>query len=320
MAGDASGKAPKKRAENRENKHEKFVVKSETEVTAAGVAKVLGINQDAVRQLVESGTLEQTDAGGMILCKNIQKYIKFLSKENSIKAETEVSAGVLAKVLGIPVAQVQQMISEGMLESAPSGNIRLCQNVQKYIKSFQRGAAINADTEVSTTELAAVLGITARRVQQLIQDGAIDTVRRGTINLSDALQKYIKYLGREGTTDADLKLERDKRKAELLLKESKAHIAEMEAEELAGTMHRSEDVAAVTEDLIYTIRSSLLSLPGRLAMDVAETKTAAEASERIKREVYTVMRDLAKYQYNPQIYAERVRERKEWEGMTDEEP
>lgn len=33
-----------------------------------------------------------------------------------------------------------------------------------------------ADKNVATTELAAVLGISARRVQQLAQDGILDTV------------------------------------------------------------------------------------------------------------------------------------------------
>ena len=83
-------------------------------------------------------------------------------------------------------------------------------------------------------------------------------------------------------------------------------------------MHRSEDVAAMTEDLIYTVRDSLLALPGRLAVDVAGTSTAAEAAEIVKREVYAVMKDLAQYQYDPAKYAERVRERMDWEGDVDD--
>ena len=39
-----------------------------------------------------------------------------------------------------------------------------------------------ADKKVATTELAAVLGISARRVQQLAQDGILDTVERGNLN------------------------------------------------------------------------------------------------------------------------------------------
>ena len=79
-------------------------------------------------------------------------------------------------------------------------------------------------------------------------------------------------------------------------------------------MHRSEDVAALTEDLIYTIRSSLMALPGRLAVDVVDAQTPAEASEIIRREVYAVMNELSRYRYDPKKYEERVRTRKNWEA------
>lgn len=44
-----------------------------------------------------------------------------------------------------------------------------------------------ADKNVATTELAAVLGISARRVQQLAQDGILDTVERGKFELGAAV-------------------------------------------------------------------------------------------------------------------------------------
>ena len=47
-------------------------------------------------------------------------------------------------------------------------------------------------------------------------------------------------------------------------------------------MHRSEDVAAMTEDLVYAIRGALMALPGRLAVDVCDVKTPAEVSEVIR--------------------------------------
>ena len=106
------------------------------------------------------------------------------------------------------------------------------------------------------------------------------------------------------------------------MKASKAQIAKMEADELRGKMHRSEDVAAMTEDLIYTIRGSLMALPGRLAVDVATVTTPAEAAEIIRKEVHALMRELANYQYDPEKYEERVRERRKWEaggGDVDDE-
>ena len=175
---------------------------------------------------------------------------------------------------------------------------------------------ITAETEVSTTELACVLGITGRRIRQLTEDGDLDKVERGRFNLCDSVQKYIKLLSRREISGDDATLEKAKKKAEVTLKASKAQIAKLEADELKGKMHRSEDVAAMTEDLIYTIRGALIALPGRLAVDVAATSTAAEAAEVIRKEVHKVMRELSAYQYDPEKYEERVRQRRDWETVS----
>ena len=95
-----------------------------------------------------------------------------------------------------------------------------------------------ADRNVTTTELAAVLGITGRRVQQLTQDGVLVTASRGKFVLSDAVQAYIGSISRGGLTKEEAeeakKIERVKAKAEATLKTSKAKIAQAEAKELSG--------------------------------------------------------------------------------------
>ena len=178
---------------------------------------------------------------------------------------------------------------------------------------------INADAEVTTTELAAILGITARRVQQMAQDGTIVPVRRGYFQLGDAVQRYINFLSKPQVSEAEQKLETARKQSEAQLKLSKAQLAKMEVEELKGRLHRSEDVEAFTEDLIYTIRSALLSLPGRLSVDVAATSSPAEAAEIIRKEIHTVMRELANYHYDPGKYAERANERRGWSAGHEEE-
>ena len=178
---------------------------------------------------------------------------------------------------------------------------------------------ITDESEVSTTELATVLGVSARRVQQMAQDGTIPTCRKGCFRLADSVQRYVKFLSDGPMDEEDKKLEKTRRVAETTMKASKATIAKLEAEELKGTMHRAEDVAALTEDLVYTIRGALNALPGRLAVDVA-VPPPAEASEVIRKEVSKVMRELAGYHYDPKKYEERVRERRDWsERDSDDE-
>ena len=173
---------------------------------------------------------------------------------------------------------------------------------------------ITDETEVSTTELAAVLGITARRVQQLAQDGKFVPVKKGRYRLAECVQIYIKSVARD-----DIEVELEKKLAEVKLKNAKAEMAELETDELRGKMHRSEDVEAITLDLIYAVRSALLALPGRLAIDVVNANSTPEAAEIIKKEVFKLMKELSSYKYDPKAYEERVRKRKDWELKDYEE-
>lgn len=184
-----------------------------------------------------------------------------------------------------------------------------------------KDSKITPETEVSTTELACVLGVTGRRIRQMAEDGQIDKISQGKFNLCDCVQRYCASLER-GPMDADdLKIEKARRNADAQMKLSKAAVAKMETEELQGKMHRSEDVAAMTEDLIYTLRGMLLALPGRLADDTFSADSSAEAEAVIRKEVIAVMTAIARYQYDPQRYADLVRQRMNWqrEGIGDDE-
>lgn len=180
---------------------------------------------------------------------------------------------------------------------------------------------ITSETEVSTPELACVLGITGRRIRQLAEDGVLERQGLGKFDLCKSVKRYIDYLTREAADEDKMKMEKAKNQSEITLKASKAAIAQLEAKELQGQMHRSEDVAAMTEDLIFAIRSMLVALPGRLAIDACTARTPAEASEVIRKEVYAVMEELSKYKYDPKKYEERVRERRSWtaNGRDDDE-
>lgn len=176
----------------------------------------------------------------------------------------------------------------------------------------QKSIKVNADSEVNTTGLASVLGVTARRVQQLTQDGIFIQYKRGSFLLGDSVQRYITYkFDSERDSDSE-SFERQKLEHEVKLKKAKATLAEFEAEELKGNMHRSEDVEVLTNDMIYSIRNALNALPGRVAVDAAGADTPAEVSDIIRKEVHKIMRELASYEYDPNKYEERVRERMEW--------
>ena len=188
--------------------------------------------------------------------------------------------------------------------------------------------AENPKQNLQSTEIMAKLfELDPRRVQQLAKEGILPAAsqRPYKFDLLPTVKAYIRYLrdranGKEAKTADTVKAEADKLRAEADLKQSKAKIAELQLKELEGKMHRSEDVEAMTNDLVYTARSMIMALPGRLAMDVVQAGSANEASALIRTECYKILDELAGYQYDPEAYRRRVRDREGWsDALTDEE-
>lgn len=170
--------------------------------------------------------------------------------------------------------------------------------------------------------IAKLFDVTPRRIQQLTKEGVIVATKEGNAykyDLLPTIQRYIKYLSDKanGRDKKDEKTDQEKARAEADLKRAKADMAEIQLKELKGKMHRSEDVETLTSDLVYTIRSMIIALPGRLAVDVAAVSTAPEASELIRAECYAILEELSNYKYDPEEYARRVRDREGWQELND---
>lgn len=176
---------------------------------------------------------------------------------------------------------------------------------------------------VKTADICAMTGKSNQWVGQLVSQGILSkrsTPHGAMFDMAAAMHAYCDMLENRATSKQEISIEKDKQEAELSIKKAKAIIATLEATELQGKMHRSDDVASMTEDLIFSIRGMLTALPGRLAVDTAGAATPAETAKIIREEVFTVMSQLANYKYDPQKYEERVRERRNWNNENGREP
>lgn len=194
--------------------------------------------------------------------------------------------------------------------------------MSNFVRMEKEGAIMQTNTDVkliTSRELGKIVGVTDRTIQNLAKTGFITCLKEGKNNRYDlyqAVQEYIEYYAKKEMR-AFSSLEEKKAHEEIRLKRAKADTAELELNELKGNLHSAVDVEKITTDLVLSVRSALLSLPGMLAMDVAETKDAAEAAEIIRNAVHSLLEELANYEYNPEEYRRRVRERQGW--MNDRE-
>ena len=178
----------------------------------------------------------------------------------------------------------------------------------EIIYSLKAGAQIF----VKTADIVAATGKTTSWIRDITARGIIKetkTKHGALYDFTQTMRAYCASLESRRSDDDTADVERKRKKAEAKLKESKAVIAEMQAKEFQGKMHRSEDVQKMTADLLYFVRGGLVALAGRCATDCAASSEPAEVQKIIEHEVHEILKDLSEYKYDPKRYDELVRQR-----------
>jgi len=196
-----------------------------------------------------------------------------------------------------------------------------------YVLSVPRGRPGGGEMAensqlVDANELAKLLGVTPRTIRNLAADEDISFVKQGSKRMFDAptaIQEFIALSAKRasgGLSDEERDLEKEKLQADVDYKRAKADTAELMLEELRGNMHSSEDVEHMTADLILMVKSLLLALPGQMAVDLAQIDNPTEVSAKLREAAAQMLAEISRYEYNPDKYRKRVRERR---GMSDED-
>ena len=176
---------------------------------------------------------------------------------------------------------------------------------------------------VKTADICSLFGISNQWAGQLTSQGTLNKMQTDhgkLFNLGDSVHAYMDSLNdKVKKTAEERKMEKAKATAEVKLKVAKAAMAELQAKELSGKMHRSEDVQIFTQELIETVKNALLSMPGRLAVEVSLCDTAEECSALIKDAVRDVLNELSEYDYDPEKYEALVRERNSMDEKPEED-
>lgn len=177
---------------------------------------------------------------------------------------------------------------------------------------------------VTSTEIAKLIGKTSRTVQQLTSDGILPTMEvKNKTRVSrrydkyKTVQAYIKHVEQRAAEKNGTEKEQERLDTEIDIKKTKLRMEQLKLEEMEGRMHSAKDVEDMTTDLVLCVRSNLLSMPGQLAVEIAQITDASEASAKLSEAVYSILEELTGYEYNPEEYKKRVRERQGW--LTDEQ-
>lgn len=147
-----------------------------------------------------------------------------------------------------------------------------------------------------TEIIAKLFGVTARRIQQLTQDGVISTtkivengrkVRR--YDLVPTIQKYIQYLserayGKKSRTDKEIELREQKMEADIALKESQGELHRLKTEIAAGKYISVEEVKMDYSKFFVVFKKFAVSIPARVVGMLSGQLQATEA-RKIEKEL-----------------------------------
>ncbi|OQP00866.1 hypothetical protein B1689_07545 [Geobacillus sp. 44C] len=150
---------------------------------------------------------------------------------------------------------------------------------------------------VSTSELAEILNLSDRRIQQLVKNEIISKISRGKFYLPTTVQEYISWIKAQ-MADSDEEL--DLKKEKTLLTRANRQKVELELQIMRGELHRSEDVRRVMNDMLSAFRARCLAIPSKAAPRLQGQTDLAVIQDVIKKEVYEALTELS--EYDPEVF------------------
>lgn len=143
---------------------------------------------------------------------------------------------------------------------------------------------------VSTSDMADILGVTARWIQQLTKDGILVQASRGKFHLPENVQRYIKYI-ENMHEDGGEQIDYNKEKA--LHERAKRKIAEMDLAEKEKTLIQVDEVEKLLEKMIGLFKGRCLTIPSKVSPLVQYETELPAIVGLLKKEINEALQELS---------------------------
>lgn len=155
-------------------------------------------------------------------------------------------------------------------------------------------------TVVNTKVISKMFNMTERNVRYLVDDGVIARVAHGRYDLIDTVSRYVTFLkmSYDGIDESKVIESLDYEK--WLHEKAKREKAEIELAHIKKEMHKADEVEKVQNHMMMAFRSKLLSLPSKLALQLASKDDPKMIEAILERDIHEALAELA--DYNPLQY------------------
>lgn len=154
------------------------------------------------------------------------------------------------------------------------------------------------DMDVNQKELAAILGITDRRIRQLKEEfglfekGLHDGKRSKNYSLEKCVPEYINYK-LEAEVQRGTNLIKEKEQAEH--EQIKKKISILRLRKLRYELHEAGDVEEFLIDMLLRFKNRLLSIPQKVAPLVVSEDDINLIMEKMENEIFEALDELSEY-------------------------
>lgn len=146
---------------------------------------------------------------------------------------------------------------------------------------------------VTQTALGRILGLSVGRINQLIEEQIVErdpSSKTGAVLLVESLKNY--YQSKSDRKDGKGKVNFWDERA--LLTRSQRKLAELKLKKARGEVYNAKDVEDAFAQLVITLRTNLLGLPNKFAVQL-EGKTRADISQILTEEIEYQLTELSNF-------------------------
>lgn len=152
------------------------------------------------------------------------------------------------------------------------------------------GAILSFSLEITTVQLAEIMGKTPQRVNQLVKNDGLPKKGDNCFYLPDVWQWFEIY-SQSQFSDAELDLEEQKAR----LTKAQADLKELELAKAQGVAISSDDIKKMTERVVVSIRSHLMPFPKKVAPLISIMSDEIEIEQTLNGYLYQALNELSEF-------------------------
>lgn len=158
---------------------------------------------------------------------------------------------------------------------------------------------IAKDGTILATEkdLADTLGVSERRIRQMVKEGIAVKVSAGRFDFKESAKRYIQGMKeKEKSQNQSLEKLKVAQAAETLMHEKlKKRKTELVVNEMEKKLHLAEDVESIWNIMVFSAKSRITSIPTKIAPMLVGIEDPKEIQTLLRREINECLNEIANY-------------------------